>query len=182
MKQIQQRAIVLRTHALREADLVVTLLGETTGKIVALARSARRSKKRFMGGVDIFDCGNCTLTIPRGESTFYTLEHLHDRQAWQQLMSSIDRLAVASFCLELSDAIVADGDPEGGTLFRPLYYTLRALERAEAFQEQVTIGCYYILESLRKSGFNVVNELEDSDSCRWFRHMLAQNQPIVVGQ
>ena len=133
-----------------------------------------------MGGIDVFDCGNSTLRPPRGESSVYTLEQLNDRQSWQSLIQSINRFSIASFCLEMSDALTAEGDPEGGTLFRPLYFTLRAIERSDEPQALLSVGCYFVLDSLRHSGFNVLNELEESDSCVWFRHMLIQNQPVIA--
>lgn len=42
--------MVLRVRALREADLLVTFLGERSGKVVGVAPHARRSRRRF-GGV-----------------------------------------------------------------------------------------------------------------------------------
>jgi DNA repair protein RecO (recombination protein O) len=45
-------AIVLRTYPLREADLLVTLLTRAEGKIRGVARSAKKSKKRFGGALE----------------------------------------------------------------------------------------------------------------------------------
>ena len=45
-------AIVLRRVAYGEADLVVTLLGLDTGRVSALARAARKSSRRFAGGLE----------------------------------------------------------------------------------------------------------------------------------
>ena len=52
MKKIEEPGIILSTTAVREADLVVTLLGQSLGKLTAFAFGARRSKKRFPGGID----------------------------------------------------------------------------------------------------------------------------------
>ena len=43
----QSEAIVLRTYPLREADLLVTLFTRAEGKIKGVARSAKRSRRRF---------------------------------------------------------------------------------------------------------------------------------------
>jgi DNA repair protein RecO (recombination protein O) len=45
-------AIVLRTYPLREADLLVTLFTRTEGKIRGVARSAKKSKRRFGGALE----------------------------------------------------------------------------------------------------------------------------------
>ena len=48
----QSEAIVLRTYPLREADLLVTLFTRADGKIKGVARSAKRSKRRFGGALE----------------------------------------------------------------------------------------------------------------------------------
>src|SRR5207248_7073357 len=45
-------AIVLRTYPLREADLLVTLFTRAEGKVRGVARSAKKSKKRFGGALE----------------------------------------------------------------------------------------------------------------------------------
>ncbi|MCA9559134.1 MAG: recombination protein O N-terminal domain-containing protein, partial [Myxococcales bacterium] len=47
------RAVVLRATPYRDHDLVVDLLGEQTGRVAALARSARRSQRRFGGALEV---------------------------------------------------------------------------------------------------------------------------------
>jgi DNA repair protein RecO (recombination protein O) len=48
----QSEAIVLRSYPLREADLLVTLLTRAEGKVRGVARSAKKSKKRFGGALE----------------------------------------------------------------------------------------------------------------------------------
>ncbi len=48
----ESEAIVLRTYPMREADLLVTLFTRTEGKIRGVARSAKKSKRRFGGGLE----------------------------------------------------------------------------------------------------------------------------------
>jgi DNA repair protein RecO (recombination protein O) len=48
----ESEAIVLRTYPLREADLLVTLFTRTEGKIRGVARSAKKSKRRFGGALE----------------------------------------------------------------------------------------------------------------------------------
>lgn len=45
-------AIVLRTYPLREADLLVTLFTRIEGKVHGVARSAKKSKRRFGGALE----------------------------------------------------------------------------------------------------------------------------------
>ena len=48
----QSEAIVLRTYPLREADLLVTLFARAEGKLKGVARSAKKSRKRFGGALE----------------------------------------------------------------------------------------------------------------------------------
>ena len=48
----ESEAIILRTYPFREADLLVTLFTRAEGKVRGVARSAKRSKKRFGGALE----------------------------------------------------------------------------------------------------------------------------------
>jgi DNA repair protein RecO (recombination protein O) len=48
----ESEAIVLRTYPLREADLLVTLFTRVEGKIRGVARSAKKSQRRFGGALE----------------------------------------------------------------------------------------------------------------------------------
>jgi len=48
----ESEAIILRTYPLREADLLVTLFTRLEGKVRGVARSAKKSKRRFGGALE----------------------------------------------------------------------------------------------------------------------------------
>src|SRR5947199_577911 len=48
----ESAVIVLRTYPLREADLLVTLFTRVEGKVHGVARSAKKSKRRFGGALE----------------------------------------------------------------------------------------------------------------------------------
>ncbi len=48
----ESEAIVLRSYPLREADLLVTLFTRAEGKVRGIARSAKKSKRRFGGALE----------------------------------------------------------------------------------------------------------------------------------
>src|SRR6516225_7477842 len=64
----ESEAIVLRTYPLREADLLVTLFTRAEGKVHGVARSAKKSKRRFGGALE-------PLTYVRA---FYDVRERHD--------------------------------------------------------------------------------------------------------
>jgi DNA repair protein RecO (recombination protein O) len=48
----ESEAIILRTYPLREADLLVTLFTRAEGKVHGVARSAKKSRRRFGGALE----------------------------------------------------------------------------------------------------------------------------------
>ena len=66
MESTRTPAVVLKRVPYGEADLVVTLYTRDLGKLSALARSARRSQRRFGGVLDLFTVSEAELKPHRG--------------------------------------------------------------------------------------------------------------------
>ncbi len=52
----QSEAIVLRTYPVHEADLLVTLFTRAEGKVKGVAKSAKKSRRRFGGALEPLTC------------------------------------------------------------------------------------------------------------------------------
>jgi DNA repair protein RecO (recombination protein O) len=52
-KRVSGIAVILRTQAFGESDLIVDLFTESFGKISAIAKGAQKSKKRYMGILEL---------------------------------------------------------------------------------------------------------------------------------
>ena len=52
MKRIESAALLVRSVAFGEADIIATFFTETDGKVTAVVRGARRSSKRFGGALE----------------------------------------------------------------------------------------------------------------------------------
>lgn len=181
-KQLLQPAIVLHTNPYGESDEIVTLLSKDFGKIAALAKGVRRSKKRFMGGIDLFDCGVFDLSSPASGDGLYFISSLSKREVWQNLRKDILKFSIGSLFLEITNGFAAEGDREGGALFKPLYLSLRALDHAEKKAGSQAICVYYMLVLLEISGFNPMDDhtIEVSaETFEWWKEMKAMKKPIV---
>jgi DNA repair protein RecO (recombination protein O) len=104
-------AIVLRSVAYGEADRVVTLLGRSTGRVSALARSARKSQRRFGGGLGVGVTGQASLRERRG-AELLGLEAFEVVEARMGLGQDLARTAHAAYALELCDRLCAPRQPE----------------------------------------------------------------------
>jgi DNA repair protein RecO (recombination protein O) len=104
-------AILLRSVAYGESDRVVTLLGRSTGRVSALARGARKSVKRFGGGLGLGASGQAVLR-DRAGSELMGLDGFDVVQARLGLAADIARTAHASYGIELVDRLCGPRHPE----------------------------------------------------------------------
>jgi len=106
--EILTPAIVLRTHAAREADLIVVLLTAARGRVECHARGARKSRRRFPGGLPTGARGEATIgplrrgSLPPLEGFAATHDHL-------ALGRDLDAFAYVNYACELSDQLVSGG-------------------------------------------------------------------------
>jgi DNA repair protein RecO (recombination protein O) len=97
-------AIVLRTVAYGEADRVVTLLGPMTGRLSALARNARKSVRRFGGGLGMGAEGRAELR-ERSGSDLLLLEGFDVQEPRLGLAGDMGKTAHAAYALEVCDRL-----------------------------------------------------------------------------
>lgn len=103
--------VVLRTTPLRESDLLVVLYTDRHGRVTAVARGARKSRRRFAGALSLLVLARYQLgRRPRGE--LWGLESAEVVREWTQLASDVIAVAHASYVAELVDALVPAEAPE----------------------------------------------------------------------
>lgn len=93
-------AIVVRVVDYGEADRIAALLTRDLGRVSAMARAARKSKKRFGGALAALSRGRATLVERRSDLlTFEAFEPTHDPL---RLSGDLGRFAHAAYALELA--------------------------------------------------------------------------------
>ena len=123
----QSDAIVLRTYPLREADLLVTLFTREEGKIKGVARSAKKSKRRFGGALEPLTRVRAYYDQKNGQE----LVRLDSCDVIESpLMHEIDyeRAVALSYVAEVLDGLLPDHDVNDA-VFR---LTLSVLPHLEA--------------------------------------------------
>lgn len=104
------RALVLRTTAFREADLIVDLLTDRRGRVGVMARGARKSRKRYGGALEVGTRLKVELsTRGRGLPTLSTCDIaapvLHIR-------GDLDRFHQMAYALELARLLSTEGEAD----------------------------------------------------------------------
>jgi DNA repair protein RecO (recombination protein O) len=103
-------AILLRRKSYGDADLIVTLLTEDRGKRTLLARSARRSVRRFAGCLDPFSL--LQIVAAPGKGGLDELREASLDRVFPALRSDPYRMAVAGCWSELVDGWLEPAVPQ----------------------------------------------------------------------
>jgi len=106
MASLSTPAIVLRAVSYGEADRIVTLFGRETGRLSALARGARKSQRRFAGGLGLCAVGIASLRERPG-ADLLTLEGFDTTTSHPTLGTDVARMAHAAYAAELVTKLCA---------------------------------------------------------------------------
>jgi DNA repair protein RecO (recombination protein O) len=130
-------AIVLRTVNYGEADRVVTLFGRTTGRLSALARGARKSQRRFAGGLGLCSVGEISVRERTG-ADLLTLESFDLTSSHPTFGTDVARMAHAAYVAELVSKLCAPRQVEPG-VYDWLATFLDLLDGAGASAERLRV-------------------------------------------
>jgi len=142
-------AVVLRTVDYGEADRVVTLLSRERGKLVAFARGARASKRRFGGGLEPFTRVTAELASRGGGDAMARLDSVSVERSFHHVRGDLARIGCAAYAVELAGALVRDHEPHAA-LFDLLVEYLGRLDEAPALPAELRV---FELEALEAAGF-----------------------------
>jgi DNA repair protein RecO (recombination protein O) len=130
-------AIVLRVVNYGESDRIVTLFSRDTGRLSALARGARKSQRRFAGGLSLCAVGTAALRERPG-AELATLERFDASESHATLGSDLGRLAHAAYAAELVSKLCAPHQAEPA-VFDWLAEFLRLLDGDGASAERLRV-------------------------------------------
>ena len=138
MALMESEAIVLRTYPLREADLLVTLFTRAEGKVRGVARSAKKSKRRFGGALE-------PMTYVRAFYDIRERQELARLDACEVIESpmatevSYARAVALAHVAELLDELLPDREANDA-IFRLTLSVLHALQHVEIGAATTTTG------------------------------------------
>ena len=120
------QALVLRAVDFGESDRILHLLLPDAGRVTAIAKGARRSRRRFSGALDLFQ--HLTVQIDlRRRGAMARLDQAVLLRSFGALRVDPSRFAVGCFLLELLDRLAPEGGARADT--RRLFgFALASLE------------------------------------------------------
>jgi len=134
MRQLSSHAIVLRTIDYGESDRIVSLYTKDFGRIRAVAKGAKRSRKRFGSSLELFTHDE-VFFVDRETRGLARLERCHIINAFHEIAEDIRRAVFGNYVLELVDTLTAEREkhPE---IFSLLLFFIELLSR-EGFREEI---------------------------------------------
>lgn len=121
--------VVLRARPYRDSDLMAVILTPQMGKISAIARHARGSRKRFPSSLDTFDRG--TARISRERNGSLGIKEFTPSHSLVKLRGNLDKLTLASLICEAFDLILQENTGEDSSeTFEILDLSLNAIDES----------------------------------------------------
>jgi DNA repair protein RecO (recombination protein O) len=130
MALMESEAIVLRTYPLREADLLVTLFTRAEGKVRGVARSAKKSKRRFGGALEPMTYVRAFYDV-RERQELARLDACEVIESPMATQVSYARAVALAHVAELLDELLPDREANDA-IFRLTLSVLHALQHVES--------------------------------------------------
>jgi len=154
MIQISDNGIIIRLLPFKDSDLIVTLITQEHGKISCLAKGARNSKKRFSGGLDLFNSGIFAFSKGKGSSSLYILEGLDRDPPLMTFSSSLLKLTVGSFFLETLHLFIEEGNGDGQAILPLIKNALYTIDQTTAKEDILVTSSTFLIQFLKIEGYD----------------------------
>ena len=149
MPLYKEQGVVLRSQKLGEADKIVTVMTQGSGKVRAVAKGIRKTTSRFGARLEPFT--HVSLMVYRGRGSLDTVSQAEIVAPFMALRTDLGLFAAGETMLEAVDK-VAEEHERNVRLFMLLLSGLRALETSPSDPAAVTES--FLLKLLSLSGFH----------------------------
>jgi DNA repair protein RecO (recombination protein O) len=149
MPLYKEQGVVLRAAKLGEADKIVTVMTQGSGKVRAVAKGIRKTTSRF--GARLEPTTHVSLMLYRGRSSLDIVSQAEIISPFLPIRSDLGLFAAAETMLEATDK-VAEEHERNVRLFLLLLGGLRALETRPA--DSAAVAESFLLKMLSLSGFH----------------------------
>jgi DNA repair protein RecO (recombination protein O) len=147
MRSRESHAVVLGTRDMGESDLLVELLVRDAGRIVGVAKAAKKSKRRFVNTFDLAHLIRVKYYLPRGRELFLiedaSLINPHGR-----LGDDVASMAYAALAIELVKELSPEAE-RSTDLFETTALLLSLLDERGGRQDLLWL---FVLRILKISG------------------------------
>ena len=126
-------ALVLREVNYKESDKILTLLTEREGRLTVSARGCRKKDSPIAAACQLLAWGEFTLYEFRG---MWSVKETASERLFDGVRQDLSKIALASYMVEVTEALSEEGQPEPGLLAVTLN-CLHALDKLDLPLSQV---------------------------------------------
>ena len=149
MSSFSTPAIVLRRIDFGDYDLILNFFTLNSGKISVIAKSAKKSVKRFSGALELFSVLDVVCSSSRGKG-LPVLQEAALKQPFSKIRADIVKIAYASYWAELINVWMEDGKKQV-QIYQLFQYVLEELDLGYIQQEALSI--IFQIRFIKISGF-----------------------------
>lgn len=117
MKDYKTEGIIIRARDYGEADRIITLFTREHGKVQAIVKGCRKPKSQKRGVTQLFTYGDFVIYSGR---SLDTVTQCQAKETFGPIRQDLDRMAYATYLVELLDGFVNSGDPHEDLFFLSL--------------------------------------------------------------
>jgi DNA repair protein RecO (recombination protein O) len=129
--------IVIHSADFGESDKLVTFFTKHFGKLKGIAKSAKKSKKRFAGTLEIFSHVNINF-FEKENLSLARIESCSLIDSFSKIHDSLERVTYGSYFVELVNEMVGERE-KNRRIFNLLFYFLRLLNGRNVSEELLRI-------------------------------------------
>lgn len=149
MPLYKEQGVVLRSSKLGEADKIVTVMTQGSGKVRAVAKGIRKTTSRFGARLEPFT--HVSLMVYRGRGALDTVSQAEIIDPFRSLRADLGLFAAGETMLEAVDK-VAEEHERNVRLFMLLLTGMRALDAQPT--DSAAVAESFLLKLLSLSGFH----------------------------
>lgn len=142
-------AIILRCTDFGDNDVIITLFTLERGKLSVIAKSAKKSTKRFAGILDLFSVLEVVCKTGRGKLP--VLQEAVLKQPFEKIRCNIWKAAYACYWAELINEWVEENE-KYDQLYSLFYYVLEELDAGR--REERALSILFQMRLMSISGFS----------------------------
>lgn len=139
MSGLVSSSIILRRMDFSEYDYILDFITRDYGKLTAIAKNAKKSKKRFAGILELFSCLEAVFTVPRSNpGGMLLLKEAIITHPFAGIRGDAEKFAYASYWSEMINRWVVRGGFQKD-LFPLFFHALNMLDTDPARNEAVSL-------------------------------------------
>ena len=138
MSGFSSSAIILRRMDYSDYDVIVEFFTQKQGRITAVAKNAKKSKKRFAGVLELFSRVEAVFTYPRTRSGLPLVTEVFLTHPFPGIRTDIVKTAYAAYWAEMISRSSEAAARQAG-VFTLLHYVLDALDQGREGEDKLSL-------------------------------------------